>query len=990
MGLGRLEFGYPFQLHPPGGTKHPLKKEPPTKPPAVHVPGRVLPTVSSHGIVPQPLPPRSQVVLITDASQDPTSIDQRGLPSGSSVVLVIDQQYDVHFHDPRSAGKSPETVGSPSKTKRRNPLRDTVRLRWSVFHPEYTEKSEFVFQPSQQQSSRPEPKRKLSVTLIEQKSKRTRDDDVEGPVFNEKPAAIVEDPIAESASQSAVGPVAVVVEDPISADLDTEPIQQLATPPPELELVPEIEVEETEVANVEIIQQQPSPPPSPATTPIPLKFDAEEEAAIKEAIKEAMGVGEPSQSEVETELEAEADSDVDAFAIDLSTLPPLPESEPASPAIEPVQVEDDNDMDDEINLATLPALPDPDSPLVEPTEVEEQGDAVLTSLQLDDMPEDDKPQADAIPPRQMIQQPSPPPSEPGTPVMDTKKDDAMKVVPWMPLTPPETPLSMRHGRERVIEFNMTIPLYMQPPSTPSSILDSPVFFRGKDRQLEDGPTHYFIPAPPSPSSPSHSILDSPLASRMRRIGETIKEEEEEGEEEEVEVEAKAEELPAVVVIEEEDENDVEEIVRSPQLSYPSPPSSPMPSVIDSPVSKGKELSRVPSFTIIYSPSPPPSIRDVLMYDEDKSIAPSPAPEAPVSSKGKEREVLLEKTLPSPVLEQEEFEQDEEEGLNHRSTIYPSGWATADDIFTNPDHQYTYQYNSRPPTPASSIGSLSRRWSGISRMSYNTAITTPPATRPGSAIGGTPTGNHKLISWSDNDHLLRRTDSFASSIRRELFRDQSTSRTRKPLLVSADTSTEKKRPALRWSVSMPLIREQWTIRYPLVVSPAEKGFVGLNDEDVEEYDVHIPGSIQLLPLTRGVIVTPPRIERRRRVRTTSSAGPHRRKVRSLVVYSPDEQLEGIGQLFGDLHELSDVEDEIAAAERIVEIVETVGAEQNVPREVVTETVKEQEEVVEVLKEKKKSVLKRLKTRASALKEKVKVKVHSSKKGKEKANGATIAV
>jgi len=841
-----------------------------------------------------------------------------------------------------------------------------VRLRWSVFHPEYTEKSEFVFQPSQL-SSRPEPKRKLSVTIIEQRSKRTRDDDIEGPIFNEKPTAIAEHHIAEPAAESGVGPVAV--EEPISVEQDSEPIQQLPSPPSELESDPEdggVEIEETEVAITEPLQQQPSPPPSPATSPIPLKFKPEEEAEIKKAIKEAIGDGIPSQSEVETEVEAEADPDVDSFAIDLSTLPPLPESKPASPAIEPVQVEDDVDTV-EIDLATLPALPD--SPIVEAVDAEEQEETVPVSLQLDDKIEDDKPQADTIPPRQMIQQPSPPPSEPGTPVMGSEKD-GMKVVPWMPLTPPETPLSMRHGRERVIEFNMTIPLYMQPPSTPSSILDSPSYFRGKDRQTEDAPTHYFIPAPPSPSSPSHSILDSPLASRMRRIGETIKEEEEE---EEVEVEVSA------VVVNEDD--DVEEIVRS-HISYPSPPSSPMPSILDSPASKGKELSRVPSFTIIYSPSPPPSIRDIPTLDEDVKSAPSPPPasEISVSSKGKERETL-EKTLPSPVLEQEEYEQDEEEGLNQRSTTYPLGWATADDIFTNPDsYQYTYQYNSRPPTPASSIGSLSRRWSGISRMSYNTAITTPPATRPGSAVG-----NHKLISWSDNDHLLRRTDSFASSIRRELFRDQPTSRARKPLLVAAETSSDKKRPALRWSVSMPLIREQWTIRYPLVMSPADKGFVGAKDDDTEEYDVHIPGSIQLLPLTRGVIVTPPRIERRRRQRTTSSNGPHRRKVRSLVVYSPDDQLEGIGQLFGDLHELSDVEDELVAARRIVEVVETVGEEQDVAKEVVAETVKEQEEVVEVLKEKKKSVLKRLKTRASLLKEKVKVKVHSSKKAK---NGVAV--
>ena len=45
--------------------------------------------------------------------------------------------------------------------------------------------------------------------------------------------------------------------------------------------------------------------------------------SLEVCVKEGMGDGEPSQLEVETEVEAEADSDVNAFAIDLSTFPPL-------------------------------------------------------------------------------------------------------------------------------------------------------------------------------------------------------------------------------------------------------------------------------------------------------------------------------------------------------------------------------------------------------------------------------------------------------------------------------------------------------------------------------------------------------------------------------------------------------------------------------------------------------------------------------------------
>lgn len=296
-----------------------------------------------------------------------------------------------------------------------------------------------------------------------------------------------------------------------------------------------------------------------------------------------------------------------------------------------------------------------------------------------------------------------------------------------------------------------------------------------------------------------------------------------------------------------------------------------------------------------------------------------------------------------------MEQQEDEAEIEYDPTCRAAWATADDIFLGqPEHyHYSYQYdNRRPLTPASSICSLQRRWSGVSRTSYQTGITTPPASRPGSSLG-----SNKLIGWNDSDTALRHSDSHTGSIRREKLRDQS--RSRKPLLAPTEgSSTETGRPTLRWSMSMPLIREQWAIQTPTILPANDRGFVSaIPDENVEEYDVKIAGTIQLLPATRGVVVTPPRIERRRRIRPQYEMGPHRRKIRSLVQYSPDDQLEGIDQLFGDVHEKEEVHDE----QKVTEVVEEV-------KPVVSEipTLRRGGSVLE----RKPSVLRRLRSRASA--------------------------
>jgi hypothetical protein len=165
-----------------------------------------------------------------------------------------------------------------------------------------------------------------------------------------------------------------------------------------------------------------------------------------------------------------------------------------------------------------------------------------------------------------------------------------------------------------------------------------------------------------------------------------------------------------------------------------------------------------------------------------------------------------------------------------------------------------------------------------------------------------------------------------------------------------------------------MRQHWLLRQPLIVSPSTERFLGINDNDDDLYDVELPGQIQLLSATRGVIVTPPRVVKRRRTRPRSEAGPHRKKIQSLVQYAPNDQLEGIGELFVEFEKLGEVEEEIEAAERVVELKGDVEE---------ADVVLEVEKEVEGLRIKRNGLLKRLKGRADRLKEKVKGKVGGKK-------------
>lgn len=986
MGLGRLEFGYPFKVVSQGNAK---SKKPLSKKPVEQLPIAATQAVHAQGEVVQGLRARGRVVLIADADRDRTQLDQRGLPNGSSVVLIIDGHFEENDAQTqtiiqRQAIQTAESFSTPSKSARRNPLRDTVRLRWKVFHPQYTEKSEFIFGPSSGLRP-PLPKRRLSSQNAGQKPKRNRDDDIQSSLWSEKYQATISMPVTA---------------------------RQPLTPPYNADVLPSAQESLTTTVEAEnrdptfVGQHPPSPPacPNPALSPIPLKFNAEEEAKIEAAVRVAM------DGDIDTDSLYTPGPDIEGRYSMLPHSPLLVEELGVPNEVEIVEFEDEDvalplltpslgtglhilpnaplpiedseiaaHIKPEVDLSTLPALPN--SPFLEieqPTELNEIVDLNLSgpseqqlSLVLPDQPENvtyvDISNDWTVISSEVISVPSSPGLSPSTPQMQAIDGEGhvMKIVPYMPLTPPETPLAMSN-HDMAAEFNMSIPLFTKPPPTPSSLLDSPLFLRGNDREFDNSPSPYFAPiALPPVSSPSNSILDSPLASRIRMIGGIIHEEvEEDGQDEPVMTEK----------AEDDDESDIEEIVRSnfgsPQISYPSPPSSPAP------ITKGKELARVPSFAFICSPSPPPSVHNMPINDAEDS-----SPESSVSLKGKEKEIVQNSHTDEQRAASDDYgygTDDYNFGLDQSSAypyVHPSTWSTADNIFNShhEQYQYIYQHDNRPHTPGSSVGTLSRRWSGISRMSFNTNITTPPQTRPGSAIGN-HSGNHKLLGWNDNDQTLSRSESFASSIRRDALRDPTVNRSRKPVFVDARLDTVE-RPTLRWSMSMPLIREQWSIRYPMIVAPVEKQYIGSTDDE-EEYEVKVPGRIQLLPLTRGVIVSPPRIERRRRSRPSISAGPHRRKVKSLIQYSPDEQLEGIGELFEGLHELSDIDDEIEAATR--------ASGRNLSSTSISPVDAQQQ--VEGLKVKKASLLKRLKMRASAVKQKVKtLKSHHKAdiKGKSKA-------
>jgi len=172
MGLGMLEFGYPFRTQPKPEAINTLPPSPPVTPkrkvptPTTNLEGFITPAKLAH----------SRIVLITDAAWDGETLDDRGLPKGSTIVLI-------------GEGHEPKQTLTPSPPRRRvNDMRDVVRLRMKTFHPDYVEKSEFEFFTP---PATPEPKRRLDAAIeftekAAPKTKRARDHQ-QDDLFTEKP-----------------------------------------------------------------------------------------------------------------------------------------------------------------------------------------------------------------------------------------------------------------------------------------------------------------------------------------------------------------------------------------------------------------------------------------------------------------------------------------------------------------------------------------------------------------------------------------------------------------------------------------------------------------------------------------------------------------------------------------------------------------------------------------------------------------------------------
>ncbi|KAI5796527.1 hypothetical protein EDC01DRAFT_629329 [Geopyxis carbonaria] len=890
MGLGMLEFGFPFKAREIGTERKPKStgktRIATSDPPDVaHLAGEACVRA---------LPNNSRVVLVQDANIDPLDVDERGLPRRSTVVLIADGPYDVPELEPVVRGIPQDVKTPPARQRRHNAMRDSVRFRMKVFHPDYTEKTEFTFHTPTRPAG---PKRRVSASAtVPQNTKRNRDDDIESPVFSEKQPAVQPEHVEEAGPVEQ--PIAQIVEEPVEESI-VESIDEESIEDSVEEEVEESEAEEEiDEALYEVpIVQMPSPPATPIISPT----EELEEAAmvivvprIREAVCSPIN---PRPEEVE--------------------LPPSPEIQaedvelPPSPLLlavdEPEIIEEIEALEEEVEVVEAPAvevvqsptpLPSlPGSPVIAPSilvsEPEELAEEEVVEEVAEEAVEEEEEEEDEE--------------------EEVMAEEDMKIVPYIPLTPPVTPLSNRRGLERGLDFMPPARDIMQFPPTPSSLMDSPVSIRnGKDREF-DLPI-FTLPPPPAPSPPP-MLQDSPFSSRKpERKVETIKEEDE--------------------------DEEIEEIIRSPPMSHmPSPPGSPaMSIIIDAPFGKGKELA----FPLTQQPSPPASIFELPLDNDEPAAAaaaaaaPEPSP-APLIVRGKERSLVHQPSrlsLPDTIPDCDEFTPGDD------SDYYRSAWTT-DDL------------HSRPPTPASSAGTLSRRWSGISRISYTTALTTPPQTRPGSAMSTHP-HTSKLLTWNADD--------FAGPARRDLFRHNSAAA--KTRVESRLELADPPRPVLRPRYSLPLIREEWEIRYPLIVGPAESFIV--DGADADEYEpVAAEEQLTLLPLTRGVI---------RRRPTTPGAGVRRRKVRSMIEYTPDETLEGINELFEDL----------GRVEGAIRAVSESGVQEG-------EEAAEGEEME--AGEKKKGLLKRLRTRASGLKKKVvdrmqekseaKLKKSRSVKGKGKA-------
>ncbi|TGZ77926.1 hypothetical protein EX30DRAFT_173138 [Ascodesmis nigricans] len=521
------------------------------------------------------------------------------------------------------------------------------------------------------------------------------------------------------------------------------------------------------------------------------------------------------------------------------------------------------------------------------------------------------------------------------PIKPLSQYENYKLIPYSYLltSPPATPIAAtRKPVERIIEFCSGFDV--RPPSPPVSHFESPLAIRINREMLME------LPMQETQSS-------------QGRFGETIDEEIEDDEEDEEVEDDEHEEIED----EDEDIEEIIRSPRFYHPSPPASPVFESFPIMELEAAGLKELV-VPSPMISRHHTPAPGAHDNYDYDEacagyfDFSAAGShdspaiagacPTPlrksygglgiiDSPCSSKSQHlfrsssrdsaaaRETSLELTHP-PLQDFAMTRKTSTRSARSGSTSFAAAyddytvarcntpsreaWMCDDkgDISTTtrpellPTPSASYGGHSRPNTPASSVGTaLTRRWSSISRMSYNTNITTPPVTRPGTSME-TP-ANGKLLIWDNEDfenqelqlcYAQNYPQELVPPVRRLMSHEESTAtalenskedittpelRQTTPVVVdipqtprsakSSSTTSPRRLNQKRRTVSLPITREEWVIHTPVIITPPQPLTATVTtttpEPEQDEWKVtQTAGSFQLLPLSRTIVFKPPKI------------------------------------------------------------------------------------------------------------------------------------
>lgn len=299
----------------------------------------------------------------------------------------------------------------------------------------------------------------------------------------------------------------------------------------------------------------------------------------------------------------------------------------------------------------------------------------------------------------------------------------------------------------------------------------------------------------------------------------------------------------------------------------------------------------------------------------------------------------------------------------------STWCADSDMF---DH---HPFLHRPLTPASSIRSLNR-WSSFTRDSFETGMTTPPQSRPGSSANfTTPIAGQKMLPWNDDDSASI-SDTPLSRRRSNSSRNLTPAQKRGQLLHSATIERMEQidRPLTRRTSSL-AERSRNKIQTPIILPPTEP----LSAESTE-----IPRQFpfpDICYVSDASTQTPSRAEVREHSKRQRSI--HRAASTSAMDVKSDHELDGIKELF---EELAEVEHDI---QRVA-----LGQEPMVlpDMELTLTDIKEGLPAPERLEQQKKRerLMKRLRERARTLKTKVVDSVRKNPTSKpEKGDKALLA-